>query len=166
MTPKGYVATQERCREQVRYLQDNIIAYQDQGWGDGESLLNYQCSPGVVVDQYRPGHKTYTLISLRGRKQRGDEDEFRIQWELRQAFTRTQEQWETEINHRTRQVRVRIVFPKDRPPIRAWQEGALRHRTQLLDDSLLAQLPDGRWQIAWDVDRPRLHERYVIRWEW
>lgn len=32
-------------REKVRYLQDNVIAYQDQAWGDGEILLNYRCSP-------------------------------------------------------------------------------------------------------------------------
>ena len=30
-------------RQKVRYLQNNIIAYQDQGWGDGQSLLDYQC---------------------------------------------------------------------------------------------------------------------------
>lgn len=41
-------------RQKVRYLQNHIIAYQDQGWSDGQSLLGYQCSPGVVVDQYRP----------------------------------------------------------------------------------------------------------------
>ena len=28
-------------RQKVRYLQNNIIAYQDQGWSDGESLLDY-----------------------------------------------------------------------------------------------------------------------------
>ena len=37
-------------REKVRYLQNNIIAYQDQAWGDGEILINYRCSPSVPVD--------------------------------------------------------------------------------------------------------------------
>ena len=50
-------------REKVRYLQDNIIAYQDQAWGDGEILVNYRCTPGTPVDQYRSSHKTYILIS-------------------------------------------------------------------------------------------------------
>ena len=31
-------------REKVRYRQDNIIAYQNQAWGDGEVLLNYRCA--------------------------------------------------------------------------------------------------------------------------
>jgi len=33
-----------RKREKVRYLQDNVIAYQYQAWGDGEILLATQQS--------------------------------------------------------------------------------------------------------------------------
>ena len=49
--------------ERVRYLQDNIIAYQDQAWGEGKILPNYRCTPGTPVDQYRSGYKTHILIS-------------------------------------------------------------------------------------------------------
>jgi hypothetical protein len=63
-------------RQRVKFLQDHIIAYQDQAWGDGEFLLNYRCIPGVPVDRYRIGHKTIILISLREVKQRGSVDEF------------------------------------------------------------------------------------------
>jgi hypothetical protein len=51
-------------REKVRYLQDNVIAYQDQAWGNGEILLNYRCTPGAPVDRHRSGHKTYILVSF------------------------------------------------------------------------------------------------------
>jgi len=37
-------------QEKVRYLQDNIIAYQDQAWGDGKILVDYHCSPGFPAD--------------------------------------------------------------------------------------------------------------------
>jgi len=60
----GKSATFKKC-EKVRYLQDNIIAYQDQVWGDGEILLDYSCTPGTLVDRYRSGYKTYVLISRR-----------------------------------------------------------------------------------------------------
>ncbi|MFW6116851.1 MAG: hypothetical protein ACOC6F_03910, partial [bacterium] len=63
-------------REKVRYLQDNVIAYQDQAWGDEESLLDYRCTPGTPVDRYRSGYKTYILISRREVKDKGDVDEF------------------------------------------------------------------------------------------
>ena len=35
-------------REKVRYLQNNIIAYQDQAWEDGEILIDYRCAPGTI----------------------------------------------------------------------------------------------------------------------
>lgn len=63
-------------REKVRYRQNNILAYQDHAWGDGQILQDYQCTPGVVVDRYRSGHQIFLLISLREVKRRGDEDEF------------------------------------------------------------------------------------------
>lgn len=153
-------------RQRVRYLQNNIIAYQDQGWSDGRGLLDYHCSPGTVVDKYRPGQKTFILISLRECKQRGDLDEFHITWRLRDAFVRQREQWETEINHRTKQLLIRIIFPKGRRPLRLWFEELLRKRHRLVAADELKQLADGRWQVTWDVKRPRLHERYAIKWEW
>lgn len=82
-------------REKVRYLQDNIIAYQDQAWGDGEILVNYRCTPGTPVDQYRSGHKTYILVSRREVKNRGDVDEFNVEWGIRQGFLRRTGYWET-----------------------------------------------------------------------
>jgi hypothetical protein len=78
-------------RQKVRYLQDNIIAYQDQTWSDGEILLKYRCSPGVPVDRYRPWQKPYILISLWEVKHRGDVDEFHIQWQMRKCFLHEQE---------------------------------------------------------------------------
>jgi hypothetical protein len=65
-----------RKREKVRYLQNNIIAFQDQAWGDGKILVNYRCAPGFPVDTYRSGYKSYILISLREVKNHGDIDEF------------------------------------------------------------------------------------------
>ena len=61
-------------REKVRYLQDGVIAYQDQAWGDGQILVGYRCSPGTPVDRYRSGHKTYILISRREVKNKGEID--------------------------------------------------------------------------------------------
>ena len=103
-------------REKVRYLQDNIIAYQDQAWGDGEILLDYRCTPGTPVDRYRSGYKTYVLISRREVKNKGDVDEFNIEWGIRQGFLRRTEWWETHVTHRTRRFKINVIFPKSRPP--------------------------------------------------
>jgi len=153
-------------RQRVRYLQNNIIAYQDQAWGNGVILLNYRCSPGKPVDRYELGHKTLILISLREIKQRGDIDEFNIQWEMKNGFRQDQESWETEISHRTRNVKVQIIFPKERPPLRSIFVEASRQVSKPTLNENRRRLPDGRWKMTWDIDRSRWNEHYIVKWEW
>ena len=153
-------------RQRVRYLQDSIIAFQDQAWGDGEILLNYRCSPGVAVDRYRPGNKTYILISLREVKRRGEEDEFHIEWGIRNGFLRDIELWETEINHPTRHLKVKVIFPKTRVPKRFWVHEGYRLKPRSFDAGTKRRLPDGRWQIDWEMNKPNLNEHYILKWEW
>jgi hypothetical protein len=155
-----------RKRERVRYLQNNIMAYQDHAWADGESLIGYRCTPGVPVDRYQPGRDTYILISLREVKNRGDVDEFNIQWGIKGGFIRSAELWETEICHRTKRLKVQVIFPKERPPLRiSLTESTLQKTHQLAPENLI-QLPDGRWLISWATSQPRLHERYLLKWDW
>lgn len=153
-------------REKVRYLQDNIIAYQDQAWGDGEILLDYRCSPGKPVDFYRPGRKTYVVISLQGLRQRGDVDEFHIQWEMKNGFLRAQELWESEISHPTRRMKVQVIFPKARHPMQVFVIEDIRRKSYPLESENQRRLPDGRWLVSWEKKNPRLNERYIIKWEW
>jgi hypothetical protein len=112
---KGNRATLKK-REKVRYLQDNVVAYQDQTWGDGEILLHCRCTPGIPGDRHRSGYKTYILISRREVKDKGDVDEFNIEWGIRQGFLRRAEQWETHVTHRTERLKINVVFPRPRPP--------------------------------------------------
>ena len=162
---KGKIASFQK-RELVRYRQNNIIAYQDHAWGDGEILLNYRCAPGIVVDQYRPGQKTFLLISLREPKRRNQVDEFNIEWEMRNGFVRSAELWETEIRHRTKQIKISIIFPKSRPPKAISVVEQLRRRRRQLGPESIRRLPDGRWSVGWKSERPKLNERYQLHWEW
>ncbi|MBN1669056.1 MAG: hypothetical protein JW862_18325 [Anaerolineales bacterium] len=162
---KGERAT-FRKRKRVCYLQDGIIAYQDYAWGDGEILLNYRTSRGKAVDRHRSGFKTYILLSLREIKNRGDVDEFNIQWNIRRGFLTEDGYWGTDISQRTRKIRVNVIFPKSRPPMRLSLEECNRKRTYPLERDAHKQLPDGRWLVTWDTDKPRLYELYVMRWTW
>ncbi len=120
-----------------------------------------------MVDRYRPGQKTFLLISLREPKRRGEVDEFNIEWEIQDGFVRTEELWETEIRHRTKQMKIRIIFPKSRPPQASLNSGTIYvvENRQLGPESI-RRLPDGRWLVSWESNRPRLNERYQIHWEW
>ncbi len=155
-----------RKRQRVRYLQDNVIAYNDQAWGDGEILVNYRCTPGKKVDRYRAGHKDVVLVSLREIKKRGDVDEFNIEWEHRNGFLKAVEEWGTEVNHRTKQLKIQIIFPKARKPHNIALVEYLRRRTRPLNQEAIRKLPDGCWLVSWQTNRPRLYEQYSFKWEW
>ena len=155
-----------RKREKVRYQQDSVIAYQDQAWGDGEILVNYRCTPGTPVDRYRSGFKTYVLISRREVKSRGEVDEFNIEWRIRKGFLRRTEQWETYVTHRTKELKVNVIFPKSRPPREVTLVEGHRQRSHELGQNAQRLLPDGRWQVSWETHNPRLYENYIIQWKW
>jgi hypothetical protein len=162
---KGYKA--RFCKkEKLQYLQDNIIAYQDQAWGDGKILVDYQCKPGIPVDCYRLGYKTYVLISLREVKSKGDIDEFISRWKIQKGFFKSTGFWGTEINHDTDYVKTQVMFPKTRPPQRITVVEKNRQKTTLLGQNNIKQLPDGKWLVTWEKSKPKLHEQYIMNWAW
>lgn len=153
-------------RQRVRFLQDNIIAYQDLAWGDGDIFADYKCSPGIAVDRYQEGHRHHVLISLRETKNRGDVQEFHIERTIRDGFTGEVESFQTEVNHETHKLAVSVVFPKQRHPKRVTLTEQNTTRVTELGPKHRLVLPDGRQQMTWHTARPRLFEAYILRWEW
>lgn len=153
-------------RKKVRYLQNDIIAFQDYGWGDGEQFADYQASPGVAVDRYKIGYKTYILLSLREVKNRGDVDEFNISWRIKGGFLRPDGFWETDISSRTAYMKTSVIFPKGRPPQNVRLVESNIRRTTVLGNDAIQNLPDGRWRVSWENHKPKLYEHYIIRWDW
>jgi len=62
--------------------------------------------------------------------------------------------------------KVRVIFPKDRPPYNLRIVENNIRKTGKLGDDAVKQLSDGRWQVTWEKQKPRLYEHYVIRWDW
>lgn len=162
---KGKNATY-RKQQEVRYLQNNVIAYHDQAWGDGKILKAFRCSPGKSVDRYRLGHRTLTLISLRKIRNRGDKENIIIEWDMKSTFTRKVEEWTTSVSHRTKKLKINVIFPLNRPPLKMSMVEVNRGIETSLGQDHLTQLPDGRWQVSWKMNKPHLYEDYTMRWEW
>jgi hypothetical protein len=118
------------------------------------------------VDRYRSGHKTHILVSRRQVKNKGDVDEFNIEWGIRGGFLRSTEQWETHVQHKTRYLKINVIFPKARPPQRVTLIEGDRQRSHTLGKSAQAVLPDGRSRVTWETTQPRLYETYILQWEW
>lgn len=163
--PKGSKAVLYK-KQKVRFLQDNIIAFQDKAWGDGEIFADYKCSPGAAVDRYREGHRFHVLISLRQTMNRGDSQEFNIERTIKNGFRKDLEDFQTEIDHPTKKMSVSVVFPRKRPPSKAWMIEQNATRTTELGPEHRQSMPDGRQQITWSINKPRLFEAYILRWSW
>lgn len=155
-----------RKLQRVRFLQNNVIAYYDTAWGDGEIFAEYQCSPGVPVDRFREGHRYKVLISLRQTKQNGDQETFHIRRVIKCGFQANTEFLQTDIYHRTHALKVNVVFPSSRHPHNAQMTEAHDRRTVYVAEKEFRRLPDGRIEISWQKLRPRVRDSYILTWEW
>ena len=153
-------------RELIRFRQDNIVAIHDHAWGDGDLFADYKCQPGVPVDFYEDGSKRNVLISLRETKNRGDMIEFWIERGIKDGLLEEHEWFETEIDHLMTKLKLSIIFPKGRPCRRATLSRRSTGKMIPLSLKHFALLPDGRQKLTWTTRRPKLHDRYTIKWDW
>jgi uncharacterized protein YifN (PemK superfamily) len=165
LDPKGEKAIFHK-RQHVKFLQDNIIAFEDYAWGDGDVLAEYTCTPGVVVDQYQEGDRWNILISLRETKSKGDLVGFHIENTVRNGFQKDEEWMQTEIRRHMRQLRMNIIFPKKRRCQRAILQQRTRNQVVELGPKHVRTLPDGRQMLTWQTDKVRPYDIYTIRWWW
>lgn len=162
---KGRKAVFEK-RQTVRFLQHNIIAFQDYAWGDGDVFTSYTCTPGQVVDRYREGDRWNILISLRQTKGKGDIETFHVQRTATNGFVADEEWLQTEIRHPTRRLRLSILFPKQRHCRRAFVQTRSTNRTQTLSPHRFAVLPNGRQMVSWETGAVASLEVFTLHWQW
>lgn len=165
LDPRGQRARFTK-RQRVKFLQDNVIAFEDFAWGDGQVLTAYRCAPGVVVDRYREGDHWNVLISLRETRHAGDVADLYMARTIRRGFTRPEEWWQIAMQHRTRHLKLRIIFPHARRCQRAVVNERTRDQIAVLDAGHFSELPDGRQVLSWETARPRRFETYTFSWRW
>lgn len=153
-------------RQKVKFLQNNIIAFEDYAWGDGNVLDEYRCSPGVVVDRYREGDHWNVLISLRETKSKGDIVDFLIERTEQNCFKKTEEWQQIEIRRYTAQLRMNVIFPKKRTCRMATIQLRNRNKVVKLNVENFQQLPDGRQLLRWETQNIYPLEMVTLRWQW
>jgi hypothetical protein len=165
LDPKGKVAFFRR-RQRVRILQNHVIAYQDEAWGDGSVVASYFCSPGVPVDIFRSGSRYLILISLRQTRNRNDVVEFNIERKVKDGFTKRQEWLEVETRYPTKRLHVTIIFPRGRPCQKAWLSARRKNHQEELDASHFSNTSAGNQVLSWELARSSYGETYTICWKW
>ncbi|MSP12836.1 MAG: hypothetical protein EXR62_07750 [Chloroflexi bacterium] len=162
---KGEVAIFKRWQK-VKFLQDDVIAFQDRIWGEGKILADYKCSPGVEADRYQEGDRWNILISLRETKNSGDVENFYIERTVHNGFTKREEWQQSDVLYNTRHIKLSTIFPKHRHCQRAVLVERNRNRTRVLGPEYFSELPDGRQVLVWEMKNPRRFETYTIKWRW
>ncbi len=162
---KGQVAVVERD-QQIRILQDGVVALYHQVWGDGELFADYSVEPGVVADRFQLGSRHLTLISLRQIKNRGDDLKLRIRRQITGGWTSHEEWLELAVNHPTRSLKLSVIFPLDRPPRQAWVEAQSTGESKLLPHGRWRQDEQGRTVLTYRKRLPVFGETYRLRWSW
>lgn len=163
--PQGETAIFKK-RQQVKFLQNNVIAFEDYAWGDGEIFADYKCSPGIVADRYQEGDRWNTLISLRETKNSGDITDFYIERTAKHGFTQVEEPLQLEIRHPTKRLKVVIIFPQARRCQRAVLLQRSRNHSTVLGPECFTNLPDGRQMLIWETTKIKQFEIYTLKWSW
>lgn len=163
--PQGEVAIFKK-RQQVKFLQNNVIAFEDYAWGDGEIFADYKCSPGRVVDSYQEGDRWNVLISLHETKHSGDITDFYIERTAKHGFTKAEESLQTEIRHPTKRLKLAVVFPKERRCQRATLVQRSQNQNIVLGSEQFTDLPDGRQMVIWETTTIKQFEVYTLKWRW
>ena len=153
-------------RQKVKFLQNNIIAFQDHAWGEGDIFAGYKVSPGIVADRYQEGDRWNLLISLRETKSKGAIEDFYIERTVRDGFTKAEEWWQVEVWQKTHRLKLQAFFPKRRHCRRAVLHTRARNKTMVLGHEHFQVLPDGRQLLTWQTINPQRAEVYTIRWTW
>ena len=161
----GRVASVETM-QRLRFRQNYVTAIADYAWGEGDIYANYRCTPGEPVDCYTEGSRHVMLISLREHQNAGDEISLHTERRIASGFMRNEEYWESEVYHRTQRMELRIIFPKERLCQRATVTVRSTGKTVALGPECYHTLPDGRQVLCWTQTKPRLNERYLLRWVW
>jgi len=162
---QGKVAILRR-RQRVRFLQSNITALPEYTWGDGQQFAGFRNSLGSVVDRFRVGPRTATLISLRRAPTKGSVVSFSLTRRIEDAFTDNRGWLETQVIHPTKRLDLKVAFPPSRPPKTARVVEALSLHSlpvRRLARKMNRQL---RPVVAWSRDQVRVGESYILEWEW
>jgi hypothetical protein len=151
----------------LRFLQNGVFAIRDYAWGDGQYEDGYSCDPGVAVDNFRQEGRHNVVVSLRETKRRGDVGDFQIQRTFIDSFRNQSESVHADILTMTQQLTIKVMFPADRPPTRAW---AISHSAKAAQKQPHTLSPkgaaDGRQYVEHTLRRPKFGEEYIVGWDW
>jgi hypothetical protein len=150
--PRGIKATFHRG-QRIRFLQDGVAGIMDHFWGDGVAITSYHNEAGVLMESFRDEGRRHLVIGLGRRMGRGEELLFGVERTAMVCFVGKREWVETRVDHPTRRLSRRVVFPRERP--------CLRHDGAEVDLPITVHA-DGRTSVGFNIRKPLDCAAYTI----
>jgi hypothetical protein len=149
------------CRQRVKFLVDDAAVISSPVWGDGNQLAQFKVDGGTYLGEQRDGPRRIQLLGL-DRPPIEQSATMRFTRRIRNGFLKADEYFESMVDRPTHRLRVTVLFPKARPPKRAYLLGA--------SGKSLSQprvtLRQGRASLRWALQSPQLRSVYSLRWAW
>src|SRR5690606_21223274 len=106
------------------------------------------------------------LISLQKMKRQGDIEQFYINRTILGGYRKPKSYLQTDITYVTQDLEVRLIFPAKRFPKTIHVIEKHSRNTYLLSSDNITILSDKRYLATWHKKFPRLHESYILSWQW
>jgi hypothetical protein len=151
-------------RQDVRFTALEAGIIRDVAWGEGDALKGYVVSGATLLGVRREGPKSVLLLSLPNSPARGERAAIRCTRLVRNALRRQDEYLEVQVERPTQRVRLKVSFPKRRPPKRAWL--GVTPQSEPAKSLPIRLGPDGHAFLAWRRVKPRMWSTYRLCWTW
>ncbi len=153
-----------RRRQVVEFTSMEAGVLRDLVWGDGNTLSSYKTIGARLVGKRREGSKDALLLMLPERTAAGQRTVVRSSRIVLGALTRRTEYFEVQVERHTRRLALRVSFPKERPPLRAWVVSTPYQSP--LSPLRTRHGPDGKTSLCWSLKSPKLFHTYRLSWTW
>lgn len=148
-------------------LIDGVTTYTEQFQTDGK-IDDFRVNLGRIASIREEESIIYLDSDLGVTLNRGDSIKRRISCVYHDSFTSSQEYWVIRQSNPNSNSCLKIIFPKERPPILF--KGIIRklNYDQVAIDTppFLQLMADGRTQIVWSIKKLGLMTSYKLTWTW
>lgn len=156
----GHHATY-RKRERVRFTHHDVRVVAEREWGGGRQFLGHRTTHGRVLSHRRIGSEQRHAVELAQPGRKGELRTLSSTRTIRDGFRFPKDRWlETEVDHLTKRLTMRVVFPPGLRP-RGARFSSLHEGTRSLQ---VKPFVDGGTVLSLVVKNPPIGERYTISW--
>ncbi|TAK36776.1 MAG: hypothetical protein EPO21_01570 [Chloroflexota bacterium] len=124
-------------------------------------MTYYHNGGGTLEDSFRDEGRHHLVIGMKRAMRRGEALTFDVEREAMVEFTKDEEWLETSIDHPVQHMVQTIVFPVERPCLRATFETEGRKITLPI-----RKTREGKTSVRFETPKARAMTPYTVRWLW